>query len=77
MILTRSDLMALLPLIIVAASAVSVMLVAGFYRRSQPVMVLTLLGLIISLAALPLAASFGPRQVTPLLIMDNYSGWSC
>ncbi|BCT67313.1 NADH-quinone oxidoreductase subunit N [Nitrosospira sp. NRS527] len=73
MILTRSDLLVLLPLIIVAVSAVSVMLVAGFYRRSQPVMVLTLLGLIISLAALPLAASFGPRQVTSLLIMDNYA----
>ncbi len=73
MILTHSDMMVLLPLIIVAASAVAVMLAAAFYRRSQPVMVLTLLGLIISFAALPLAASFAPRQVTSLLIVDNYA----
>jgi len=73
MILTRSDLMALLPLITLAASAVMVMLAAAFYRRPQPVAALTLLGLIISCAALPLAAGFGPRQVTPLLIVDNYA----
>ncbi|MEP7073399.1 MAG: NADH-quinone oxidoreductase subunit N [Nitrosospira sp.] len=73
MILTHSDMMVLLPLIIVAATAVAVMLAAAFYRRSQLVMVLTLLGLIISFAALLLAASFGPRQVTPLLIVDNYA----
>jgi NADH-quinone oxidoreductase subunit N len=73
MILTHSDLLVLLPLIIVAASAVSAMLAAAFYRRTQPVMVLSLLGLIISFAVLPLAASVGARQVTPLLIMDNYA----
>ncbi|MGH8684341.1 MAG: NADH-quinone oxidoreductase subunit N, partial [Nitrosospira sp.] len=73
MILTHSDLMALLPLITVGGSAVVVMLAAAFYRRPRPVMALTLLGLIISLAALPLAADFGPRQITPLLIVDNYA----
>lgn len=73
MTLTRSDLMALLPLIIIAAGAVVVMLAAAFYRRPRPVMVLTLLGLIISFVALFSAAALGPRQVTPLLIMDNYA----
>ncbi|SCX80982.1 NADH-quinone oxidoreductase subunit N [Nitrosospira sp. Nsp13] len=73
MILIRSDLMALLPLIIVAANAVLVMLVAAFYRRPQPVIALTLLGLILSFAALPLAADFEPRQITPLLIVDSYA----
>ncbi|MDN5752007.1 MAG: NADH-quinone oxidoreductase subunit N [Nitrosospira sp.] len=73
MILTRSDIMVLMPLIIVAASAVGVMLTVAFTRRPQASMILTLLGLIFSFAALPFAANFGPRQITPLLIVDNYT----
>ncbi|MGH8763117.1 MAG: NADH-quinone oxidoreductase subunit N [Nitrosospira sp.] len=73
MTLTHSDFMALLPLIIIAGGAVVVMLAAAFYRRPRPVMALTLFGLILSLAALLPAADFGPRQITPLLMVDRYA----
>ena len=71
--LDAADLIALLPLIAIAASVVVVMLAAAFYRRRQVAMGLTLLGLLLSCAALPLAADAGPRQVTPLLLVDHYA----
>jgi NADH-quinone oxidoreductase subunit N len=71
--LDAADLIALLPLIVIAASVIVVMLVAAFYRQRQLAMGLTLLGLLLSCAALPLAADTGPRQVTPLLLVDHYA----
>ncbi len=73
MILTRADFVALAPIIAVAAGIVIVMLVAAFWRRPLAVMLLTLLALVLALAALPLAATVAPRQVTPLLILDHYA----
>lgn len=71
--LDAADLIALLPLIVVAASVIVVMLAAAFYRHRRPAMGLTLLGLLLSCAALPLAATLGPREVTPLLLVDHYA----
>ncbi len=71
--LDAADLIALLPLITTAASVIVVMLAAAFYPHRQLTMSLTLLGLLLSCAALPLAADMGPRQVTPLLLVDHYA----
>ena len=71
--LNTADLIALLPLIAIAASVVVVMLAAAVYRHRQLAMGLTLLGLLLSCAALPLAADAGPRQITPLLLVDHYA----
>lgn len=71
--LAAGDFMALLPLIVVAMSTIVVMLVSAFRRDPRAAMGLTLLGLMLALATLPLAARGAPRQVTPLLIVDHYA----
>jgi len=67
------DLIALLPLIVLTATAVAVMLVAAFRRRHALVAGLTLAGLLGTLAALFAAAGVAPRGVTPLLVVDGYT----
>jgi NADH-quinone oxidoreductase subunit N len=65
--------MALSPLILLAGSAVVVMLAAAFYRHPRPVMILTLAGLVLSFASLFLSQGIGSRQVTALLVLDTYA----
>ena len=67
----HSNLMALSPLILLAGSAVVVMLAAAFYRHPRPVMMLTLAGLVLSFASLFLSQGIGSRQVTALLVLDH------
>jgi len=69
----HSDLVALSPLILLAGSAVVVMLAAAFYRHPRPVMMLTLAGLVLSFASLFLSQGIGSRQVTALLVLDHYA----
>jgi NADH-quinone oxidoreductase subunit N len=69
----HSNLMALSPLILLAGSAIVVMLAAAFYRHPRPVMMLTLAGLVLSFASLFLSQSIGSRQVTALLVLDHYA----
>ena len=69
----HSNLMALSPLILLAGSAVVVMLAAAFYRHPRPVIMLTLAGLILSFASLFLPQGIGSRQVTALLVLDHYA----
>lgn len=71
--MTFADLLPLLPIIIVAACAVVVMLQAAFHRSHALAAGLTVLGLALALATLPLAAGHGPRQITPLIIVDAYA----
>ena len=66
----HSNLMVLSPLILLAGSAVVVMLAAAFYRHPRPVMMLTLAGLVLSFASLFLSQGVGSRQVTALLVLD-------
>lgn len=68
-----SNLMALFPLILLAASAVVVMLASAFYRHPRPVVMLTLTGLVLSFASLFLSQGLGSRQVTALLVLDHYA----
>ena len=69
----HSNLMVLSPLILLAGSAVVVMLAAAFYRHPRPVMMLTLAGLVLSFASLFLSQGVGSRQVTALLVLDHYA----
>jgi NADH-quinone oxidoreductase subunit N len=71
--MTETDLKALAPVIVLAASVVVVMLVSAFYRRPRWLAGLTLGGLALSLAFFPLAASVEPHQATPLVIVDQYA----
>ena len=73
MTLVGADLLALLPLLVLSGSVVVVMLLAAFYRHPATVMSVALLGLAIAFATLPLAAGVAPRQVTPLLTIDDFA----
>ncbi|MDQ2696500.1 MAG: NADH-quinone oxidoreductase subunit N [Pseudomonadota bacterium] len=67
------QLLALLPLIVLAAAAVAVMLAAAFRRRHDRVARYTQGGFLLALAALVPAGLAAPTQVTPLLIVDGYA----
>lgn len=71
--MSRAALIALLPWVALAVSAVSVMLAIAVKRHHHLVFALTLLGLGIALALLVPAAGVAPRTATPLLIVDRYA----
>jgi NADH-quinone oxidoreductase subunit N len=71
--MNSNDMVALSPLLIVATSAVMLLLLVAFYRNDRLTALITLLGLALSMLALPVASSRAPRQVTPLLTLDNYA----
>src|SRR5215813_7066772 len=71
--MTIDDLIALSPLLAIAAVSVALMLVIAFYRNRLVALVCALAGLALAFAMLPVAASRAPRQITPLLILDQYS----
>jgi NADH-quinone oxidoreductase subunit N len=71
--MTIDDLIALSPMIALAAAAVALMLVIAFYREPRGALVCALIGIALAFAMLPVAASRAPRQITPLLILDRYA----
>jgi NADH-quinone oxidoreductase subunit N len=71
--MTLQDLRPLLPLLVLSAAIVTVMLVTAFKRDHRFIFILTLLGLALSLAVLPLASSGLPRPVTPLVVVDSFA----
>jgi NADH-quinone oxidoreductase subunit N len=71
--MNSTDVLVLLPVIIVAVTAVLVMLVAAFRRSHRLVLVLTLIGLLLAFIALLIVGPWLPRQVTPLIIVDGYA----
>ncbi|MFN2225111.1 MAG: NADH-quinone oxidoreductase subunit N, partial [Anaerolineae bacterium] len=71
--MTATDLLALLPWIVLAATSV-VTLLAIAWRRSHGLAAgLALAGLALAFAALPLAAGVAPRPVTSLVVVDGYA----
>jgi len=70
--MNASDLFALLPLIIIAATTIVVMLVIAFYRNHRLTAVITLAGLAVAGASLTAVPCLIPRRITPLLILDHY-----
>jgi NADH-quinone oxidoreductase subunit N len=73
-LMSQTDVLALLPLIALLAAAILVMMAAAFDRnnRSLP-LAIALIGLAAGFIMLPLTVALGNPQVTPLLVMDNYS----
>ncbi len=67
--MNASDITAVLPLIVIAATALAVMLSVAFYRHHGLTAVLTLAGLAVALASLLFIAPTAPRKVTALLII--------
>jgi NADH-quinone oxidoreductase subunit N len=68
-----TDLLALLPLLIVATTAVVLMLGIAIRRSERATFVLTLVGLALALLSLPFLLSLTPREVTGLLVVDGFA----
>jgi NADH-quinone oxidoreductase subunit N len=71
--MSAPDLLALSPLLLIAASAVVVMLGIAYRRNSALAAGLTLAGLTAAFISIWAAAPVVPRQVTPLLMVDGYA----
>src|SRR5262245_45336075 len=71
--MTNEDLIALSPLLTIAATSVALMLVIAFYRDRLVALVCSLTGIALAIAMLPVAASRAPPRITPLLILDQYA----
>ncbi len=73
MTLTTSDLFALLPLLLVTGTSVLVMMMIAFVRSHTLTAGLTLIGLLAAVFATLANSGQSPVQVTPLLVIDQYS----
>ena len=70
--MTNTDIVALMPLIVLASTAVAVMLSIAFYRCHLLSAVLTLSGITVSFVTLINTYPVLPRQITVLIILDQY-----
>lgn len=71
--MNSTDLLTMLPLTVVAVAVVVVMLAAALKVPHRVVVVITLAGLALALAALTQAVPLIPRTVTTLLVIDGYA----
>ncbi len=71
--MTSTDLYTLLPFIILSSTILVVMLAISFYRNHRLAAILSLVGLIVSFITLPMIAQNLPRQITPLVIVDDFA----
>jgi NADH-quinone oxidoreductase subunit N len=71
--MNASDTLALLPLILIAATAVIVMLGIASKRSHTLAVALTLIGLAAAFISISAAEPLAPRQVTSLLLVDRYA----
>ena len=71
--MTTPDLTTLLPLLVLSGGALITLVVSALRRNHLLTFSLTLITLLASFLTLPTAAGQTPRQVTPLLIMDQYA----
>lgn len=71
--MSATDILAILPIIIAAASAVAVMVLITFYRDHMLTLLLTIAGLAAAFGALSVASAKIPLHVTTLLIIDGYA----
>ena len=73
--MTAQEFQAILPHIVVAGTAVTVMLVISFYRNQTVSALLTLAGLVLAAACLPAAWAAGPVDLQPLLKIDAFANF--
>ncbi|OGP13076.1 MAG: hypothetical protein A2052_04250 [Deltaproteobacteria bacterium GWA2_54_12] len=71
--MSPAEFSALLPLLILAASAALLTAVAGFYRNHGFVAGFTMAAFVLSFASLFFAKSAAPVAVTPLLLVDDFA----
>lgn len=71
--MSANDLRALFPLLLIAASAVAVMLGIAWKRSPALAAALTLTGLAAAFVSIWAVAPLVPRQVTPLLLIDKFA----
>jgi NADH-quinone oxidoreductase subunit N len=71
--MNRADLLALLPLLLIAATSIVVMLGIAFRRNHAFAVGLTIIGLTGAFVSVCAIAVCAPRQVTSLLLVDRYS----
>lgn len=71
--MTSTDLLALLPLLLLAGTAVAAMVAIAIRRSHNLTLGITLAGLAVSFVSLWAVLPVAPRQVTPLLILDRYA----
>ena len=71
--MSTPDLLALLPLLLIAVSAVAVMLGIAFKRDPSLAAGLTLAGLTAAFVSIWVAVPAVPRQVTSLMLVDRYT----
>jgi len=71
--MTLADLYAILPIVLLAVTAVAIMLAVAWRRSHTVAAVLSLVGLIASLIAVLREAPARPRPVTPLLLVDGFA----
>jgi NADH-quinone oxidoreductase subunit N len=71
--MSSADLFALSPFLLVAATPVAIMLVIAFYRNHFLTALLTVVGLVLTLAAVLMISPMAPRQITPLILVDGYA----
>lgn len=71
--MSSHEMIALLPILILAGSSVLVMVGIAVRRSHLLTLVVTLLGLSVSFFSLWVAAGLAPRQVTSLLLVDRYA----
>jgi len=71
--MTPNDFIALLPLIVIASASVAVMLGIAASRSHGFTASLTLYSIYLSILSLAIAYSEAPRQVTPLIVVDNFA----
>ena len=73
--MTAQEFQAILPHIVVAGTAVTVMLVISFYRNQTVSASLTLAGLVLAAAGLPAAQAAGTVSLEPLLRIDRFANF--
>lgn len=71
--MSSADVIALLPLVIVALTAVVILLGVAVARHHRFTVGVTLAGLILALIFLGGASTVAPRAITSLLVMDSYA----
>jgi NADH-quinone oxidoreductase subunit N len=71
--MNTTDLLALLPFLLIAGTSVFVMLAIATWRRHWLSLCMTLVGLAAAFGSLWFVAPLVPRKVTPLLILDQYA----
>ncbi|MFA5072734.1 MAG: NADH-quinone oxidoreductase subunit N [Nitrospirota bacterium] len=71
--MTKTDIILLLPLMIVGGTSVVIMLILAFFRNHALTAGLAIMGFALAAASIPMIAPLSPRNVTTLIVIDPYA----